>query len=192
MQPSRDGYRFSDGQPIPRGGLIAIVLPLNHMTERDPFNEPETAHPRARELMREPLFWDCADEGAPFGSDEGSDGYYEWRNWRTENPDAPLTDCFDWILGGNLDAYNETLASDAQIEIDLANPDDALLSDQFDMFTLDTTIIATGLGQLMDEGRIDEDAKPFIRVAIKRQRSPKIGHYDLTTLDAIARVVDES
>ncbi|GAB5517682.1 MAG: molybdate metabolism regulator [Rhodopirellula baltica] len=164
----------------------------NPMTEHDPFNEPETAHPRARELMREPLFWDCVDEAAPFGSDEGSDAYYEWRSWRSENPDAPLTDCIDWILDGNLNAYNETLASDAQVETDLANPDDALLSEQFDMFTLDTTIIATGLGQLMDEGKIDTEAKPFIHVAIKRQRNPKAGHYDSVTLDAVARVVDES
>lgn len=160
------------------------------MTDHDPFNEPETAHPRARELMVEPLFWDCADESAPFGSDEGSDAYYEWRNWREENPDAPLTQCFKWILDSRLEEYNEALASDEQVELDSENPDNAFLAEHFDMFTLDTTIIATGLGQLMDEGTIDPDAKPFIHVAIKRQRNPKAGHYDLTTLDAIARVVD--
>lgn len=162
------------------------------MTEHDPFNEPETAHPRARELMREPLFWDCVDEAAPFGSDEGSDAYHEWRNWRAENPDSPLIDCLDWILDGNLDSYDDALASDERIELDVTSPADALLGDRFDTFTLDTTIIATGLGQLMDEGRIDPDAKPFLRVAIRRQRHPKVGHYDSTTLDAIARVVDDS
>ncbi len=162
------------------------------MTEHDPFNEPETAHPRARELMREPLFWDCVDEDAPFGSDEGSQAYYEWRDWRAEHPDAPITECFDWILAGNLDAYIALLASDAQIEKDTANPDDALLGDQFDMYTLDTTIIATGLGQLMDEGVIDSTAKPFMQVAVKRQRNPKAGHYDAATLDAIVRVVNEA
>ena len=76
--------------------------------------------------------------------------------------------------------------------MDAANPDDAFLGDQFDMFTLDTTIIATGLGQLMDEGRIDADAKPFIHVPIKRQRNPIAGHYDAKTLDAIARVVNRA
>ncbi|EMB17837.1 molybdate metabolism regulator [Rhodopirellula europaea] len=162
------------------------------MTEHDPFNEPESAHPRARELMREPFFWDCVDEAAPFGSDEGNEAYYEWRSWREENPKAALTECFDWILAGNLHAYNESLASVAQIEMDVDNPDDAILGDQYDMFTLDTTIIATGLGQLMDEGVIDPSAKPFLHVAIKRQRNPKAGHYDGTTLDAIARVVNEA
>lgn len=162
------------------------------MTDHDPFNEPEIAHRRARELMQEPLFWDCVDEAAPFGSDEGADAYYEWREWRAENPVAPLIECFNWILDGNLSSYNEGLASDTQVETDLANPDDALLGDQFDMFTLDTTIIATGLGQLMDEGTIDADAKPFLHVAIKRQRHPGVAIYETATLDAIARVVDQA
>ncbi|MFO0913766.1 MAG: molybdate metabolism regulator [Pirellulales bacterium] len=162
------------------------------MSDYDPFNEPETAHPRARQLMREPLFWDCVDETAPFGSDEGSEAYYEWRRWRQEHPTSPLTECFAWILGGDLAAYNDAIASDAQIEHDVENPDEALLGDQYDIFTLDTTILATGLGQLMDEGKIDPDAKKYMRVAIKRQRHPRIGHYDLATLNAIARVVDEA
>ena len=179
---------YAGGVPAP----YSFAKDPNAMTEHDPFNEPETAHPRARELMREPLFWDCVDEAAPFGSDEDSDAYYEWRNWREENGSSPLTDCFNWILDGNLDAYNDSLVSDAQIEKDASNPDDALLGGQYDMFTLDTTIIATGLGQLMDEGATDPAAKPFMQVAVKRQRNPKAGHYDAATLDAIVRVVDEA
>jgi uncharacterized protein YfeS len=160
--------------------------------EHDPFNEPETAHPRARELMREPFFWDCVDESAPFGSDEGSDAYYEWRNWREKNPDKPLIECFNWILDGRLDEYNESVATDVQIALDVESPDDALLADQYDIFTLDTTIVATGLGQLMDEGVIDVSAKRFLRIAIQRQRHPNVGHYDAATLDAIERVVNEA
>ena len=129
---------------------------------------------------------------APFGSDEGHEAYFEWRRWREENSDAPLTECFDWILAGKLNDYNDSITTDEQIEHDVDNPEDALLADQFDIFTLDTTIIATGLGQLMDEGTIDKHAKPFLLVAIKRQRNQKIGYYDAATLDAIERVVDEA
>jgi uncharacterized protein YfeS len=160
------------------------------MSDHDPFNEPETAHPRARELMVESLFWDCVDEGAPFGSDEGSDAYYEWRRWREVNPTAPLTECLSWILDGKLAGYNDALCTDEQIEQDLANPDGAFLADHYDMFTLDTTIIATALGQLMDEGTIDASAKPYINIALRRQAHPGIGHYDAETLTAIQRVVD--
>jgi uncharacterized protein YfeS len=160
------------------------------MSEHDPFNQPELANPRARELMVEPFFWDCVDERAPFGSDEGSDAYYDWRIWRADNPSQSLTDCISWILDGNLSGYNELLYADDQVEHELANPEEAFLSELYDMFTLDTTIIATALGQLMDEGRIDEEAKPYVRVAIRRQLHPSVQEYDSETLIAINRVVD--
>jgi len=82
------------------------------------------------------------------------------------------------------------IASDKQVEADVETPENAFLSEHFDIFTLDTTIIATGLGQLIDEGTIDASAKLFILVAIQRQRNPRIGHYEVSTLDAIERVVN--
>lgn len=160
------------------------------MSDHDPFNEPELAHPRARELMAEDFFWDCADEGAPFGSDEGFDAYYEWRAWRAENPSNPLTDCLSWILVGRLDEFNESLCSDEQIQRDLEDPDSAFLADAYDIFTVDTTIIATALGQLLDEGSIDAGAKQFVNVAIRRQLHPGVAAYDRERLFAIQRVVD--
>jgi hypothetical protein len=55
-------------------------------------------------------------------------------------------------------------------------------------------MIATGLGQLLDEGRIDGDAKPYLRVAIKRQAHPSIvtSNHRRTILRAIERVVDRA
>lgn len=162
------------------------------MTEsdhHDPISNPELAHPRARELMTEPLFWDCLDELAPFGSDEGAECYGEWRNWRSEYPDRPLTECFDWILGGHLQSYNSILCSVDQIAEDVKNPNNTFLADAYDIFTMDITIIATALSQLMDEGKIDSDAKPYIQVAICRQKHPLVGIFPDSTLSAIERVV---
>src|SRR5687768_15690680 len=145
------------------------------MSDHDPFNEPETAHPRARELMAEEFFWDCTDEEAPFGSDEGNDAYYEFRAWRARNKKKNLTACLAWVMqGARLRDYNQDLCSDEAVERDLEDPDGAFLADDYDMFTLDATVIATALGQLLDEGRIDADAKPYVRVAIKRQLHPKV------------------
>ncbi|MDB4766498.1 molybdate metabolism regulator, partial [bacterium] len=79
------------------------------MSDHDPFNDPKLAHPRARELMPEAFFWSCVNELAPFGSDEGSDAYYEWRRWRAGNPNSPLTKCMAWIMDGQLPGYNESL-----------------------------------------------------------------------------------
>src|SRR5262245_3593365 len=145
------------------------------MSDHDPFNEPETAHPRARELMTEEFLWDCVDEEAPFGSDEGHDAYYEFREWRQRNKEKPLTACLAWIMQGeDLKDYNDELCSDEAVERALEKPAAAFLADAYDMFTLDATVIATALGQLLDEGRIDPEAKPYVRVAIKRQLHPKV------------------
>ena len=164
------------------------------MTDHDPFNEPEQAHARARELMKEPLLWDCVDEEAPFGSDEGHDAYYEFRDWRKRHPKSPLTECLGWIMDGRLDDYDETLCSDARVRRDVEQPDQAFLAESYDPFTLDATVIATGLGQLLDEGRIDAEAKPYIRVAIQRQLHPLMLTSDnrKQILYAIARVVDQA
>jgi uncharacterized protein YfeS len=163
------------------------------MSDHDPFNEPEIAHPRARELMTEDFFWDCTDEEAPFGSDEGDTAYNEFRSWRGQNKQENLTECLAWIMNEeSLDNYNEELFSDAVIEQDLENPEDAFLADEYDMFTLDATIIATALGQLMDEGKIDESAKPYVRVAINRQLHPKVltSEHRKNILLSVKRVVD--
>lgn len=142
--------------------------------------------------MPEPVLWDCVDEEAPFGSDEGHDAYYEFREWRSTHPSAKLVDCLSWIMEGDLASYTHALAEDAQVEADIESPEDAFLADSYDMFTLDATVIATGLGQLLDEGRIDTDAKPFIEVAVARQLHPKVVTSDhrREILSMIRRVVD--
>ncbi len=163
------------------------------MSEHDPFNEPELAHPRARELMTEEFFGDCTDEEAPFGSDEGDTAYFEFRSWREQNERENLIKCLDWIMNGeDLKNYNKDLYSDEVIEQDLENPDDAFLAEHYDMFTLDTTVISTALGQLIDEGRIDKEAKSFVQVAINRQLHSKVltSEHRKNVLLAVKRVVD--
>jgi uncharacterized protein YfeS len=86
--------------------------------------------------------WDCANELAPFGSDEGAEGYAEYRSWRAGHRDEDLAACLAWI---------------------------GAEGDYPDTFTYDSTIIATVLGQLVDEGRIDASVKPAARDAIARQ-----------------------
>ena len=42
----------------------------------------ETAHPKAQGLMQEKFYWSPIEETAPFGSDDGRDAAYEFRDWR--------------------------------------------------------------------------------------------------------------
>lgn len=46
---------------------------------------PETAHPKANKLMNEDFYWSPIEESGPFGSDDGSDAFYGFREWRQGN-----------------------------------------------------------------------------------------------------------
>jgi uncharacterized protein YfeS len=52
---------------------------------------PETANPKAKQLMTETFYWDITDEFGPFGSDDGSDAFYGFREWRLKNPNVSPT-----------------------------------------------------------------------------------------------------
>lgn len=127
------------------------------------------AHPRALELAPEDFFWSAGDELAPFGSDEGDTALSEWREWRKENPTAPALDCLIWTIESvgemDIEDYNDALLDEHTIQAQLA--DEEFNEVQY-VYVLDTSVIATGFGQLVDEGQIDLDSKPFIQRAINR------------------------
>ncbi|MBT8409314.1 MAG: hypothetical protein KJN93_06795, partial [Alphaproteobacteria bacterium] len=66
------------------------------------------------------------------------------------------------------------------------------LSLNWDLWTLNITIITTALSQLVDEGAIDKEIKSFVYTATACERSPHIenpGFMPAEVLDAIDRVV---
>jgi len=75
--------------------------------------EKEHAHPKAIELVPEEFFWSCADELAPFGSDEGDMALSEYRDWKKANPNKPVINCLIWTIEclseKPVKAYNEQL-----------------------------------------------------------------------------------
>ena len=158
------------------------------------------AHPEAVRLMPEDFFWNTADDFTPFGSDEGSESYHSWREWRQQNPTSSSFEYIAGILDGRPQDYNDALLEAARIEaaLDPHNYDDEdPFETSYDPWTLDVTIIATGLSQLVDEGRIDPETKPLMRTAVKRQRSSvwrtstwSEGAFETDVLDAIDRVIE--
>jgi uncharacterized protein YfeS len=42
-------------------------------------------HPRAREVLDDPFFWECADDLAPHGNDTGADLLEDYRRWDRRN-----------------------------------------------------------------------------------------------------------
>ncbi|WP_089894627.1 hypothetical protein [Chitinophaga arvensicola] len=161
--------------------------------------DKEHAHPRAIALITDDFFWDCADELAPFGSDEGDEALATFREWRRANPDTPTIECIKWtiISVGEMafEDYNEDL-----LDRDLIRQlkEDPGYDDQQFIFTLDASIIATGFGQLVDEGTIDEANKPLIHIALERQiawaqisESWSYAEQHIGYLNIMKRVLDE-
>ena len=141
------------------------------MTAEEPGGiDEEKAHPRARQLLPDAFFWDCTDELAPFGSDEGDTALREFRTWRRANPQRPVEECLLWTIEsvGEMAVadYDDALLAVALVRSQVQDP---AFDDQQYVFTLDTSVIATAFGQLVDEGRIDASAKPYAQRALRRQ-----------------------
>jgi uncharacterized protein YfeS len=52
----------------------------------------KSAHPKAQALMTDEFYWSPIEEAAPFGSDDGSDAAYGFRQWRLLNKTtSPVT-----------------------------------------------------------------------------------------------------
>ena len=129
------------------------------------------AHPRALELLTADFFWNPADDLAPFGSDAGHTALACFREWRALNPHIEVGYCIAWVIesvGGyeDYDEYNEDdLIDEDLIKALMADPE---FDDRQHIYTLDTSVIATAFGQLVDEGRIEEDYKYYVQVGIDR------------------------
>lgn len=132
--------------------------------------DKDHAHPRAIELIPEDFFWDDLDGLAPFGSDEGEQALVKFRLWRKTNTDVPLIDCLKWVMETvgkmEINAYNEDL-----LDRDLMKHlmEDPAYDYRHSIFALDAAVIATGFGQLVDEGVMDAETKPIISIALERQ-----------------------
>jgi uncharacterized protein YfeS len=131
----------------------------------------DQAHPRARELAPDPFFWDDSDELAPFGSDEGDTALAEFRRWRKKNRASSVEYCIIWVLNsvGDMNSidYKDQIAEPETVRRQIQ--DDPGFDNRHYIYTLDVSVIATGFGQLVDEGKIDGDCKPYIRRALRRQ-----------------------
>ncbi len=140
----------------------------------------ETAHPRAVELIPDVFFWDDTDEIAPFGAEYGNTALNEFREWRPKNKRKSITRFLKIAIEdiGEMDYKEYTVKLlDQRTIANLLTDEDYDADQLFD--GLDTTIIAIGFTQLIDEGKIDQDAKRIIRIAIERQLiSNTLGLYD--------------
>jgi uncharacterized protein YfeS len=66
-----------------------------------------SAHPAAKDLMPDDFFWSPIEETAPFGSDDGSDAAYGFRDWRISNKTtSPISYLKDLIKRWHYPPFN--------------------------------------------------------------------------------------
>ena len=104
----------------------------------------------------------------------------EFREWRNKNKKKSIVKFIKVAIEdiGEIEFKDYTVKLlDQRVIGNLLTDEDYDADQLFD--GLDTTIIAIGFAQLIDEGKIDQDAKRFIRIAIERQLiGNSLGLYD--------------
>jgi uncharacterized protein YfeS len=67
----------------------------------------ETAHPKAKEILIDDFYWSPIEESGPFGSDDGSDAFYGFRQWRSTNKSiSPLKFLEDLFISWEYPKFN--------------------------------------------------------------------------------------
>lgn len=156
---------------LEESNIIGAVAKVSELEDDTYGVNKEHAHQRALELVPEDFFWDCGDELAPFGSDEGDTALSEFREWRVENPIISIAECIIWTIESvsekSIGFFGKDILDPNLIKRQITDTD---FNDQQYIFTVDASVIATGFGQLVDEGKIDVESKPFIQLSIDRQK----------------------
>ena len=140
--------------------------------EKNSYFFGEVPNNRAVKIADYKFFWDATDELAPFGCEEAYIAFCEISEWLAENPKTPIIECFIWILESwdlELEDFNDDIIESENIL--------KLIQDMDfyeELMSLDYTIIATGFGQLILQGKIDEDVKNIIQLSILRQMNSHV------------------
>lgn len=132
----------------------------------------EIPNKRAIEIADYKFFWDTSDELAPFGCEEAYIAFCELANWLSDFPDTPIIECFMWILESwdlELEDFNDDIIESENIQKIIQD-----LDFYEELLSLDYTIISTGFGQLIIQGKIDMDVKNIIQLSILRQMNSHV------------------
>jgi uncharacterized protein YfeS len=125
---------------------------------------PETAHPRARQLLPDSIVWDYGDEDSPLGNDTGADTFAGYLAFRTAQPTAPVQQFIRSEL-----ASSEIADADWDL-VDSARLQTALDADDgFSLLTRDDFIIGLAFAQLLVEGAVDAEVRRRALLALRRQ-----------------------
>lgn len=131
----------------------------------------ENAHPNAQKLMQGEFFYSVTDGTAPFGSDDGWEVFYAFKNWqKTNNGRSKVDFIHEQIDYWGYPTFNLQSTNIEDLKQYLLTSE---LGSRF-MYGIDQAIIATAFGQLYLEGYIDLNLRSLATTAIKRELLPEI------------------
>jgi uncharacterized protein YfeS len=121
---------------------------------------PETAHPKARKLLTEDFYWSPIEETGPFGSDDGSDAFYGFREWRMSNKKAsPVKFIEELLINWNYPEFNLNELDSSKIRDYISaktQPGSPDLSDQMPAMMEHFKQMAKEAGKEFDENQFKE------------------------------------
>ncbi len=124
---------------------------------------PKTSHPRFTEHFTEELYYDCVDEEAPFGSDEGSDTLDSLEETIRKNPKLNFLDYPKYLIEHDWGMeYIPVESLDPEVVKKLAS------KKEMDMTQSDMVTYATAFGQIKITGRLSPKLQEQGVKAIKR------------------------
>lgn len=124
---------------------------------------PKTSHPRFTEHFTEEFYYDCADEEAPFGSDEGSDTLDSLEESIRKNPKLNFSDYPKYLIEHDWGME--------YIPVETLEPEKVkklASKKEMDMTQSDMVTYATAFGQIKITGNLSPDLQERAINAIKR------------------------
>lgn len=136
--------------------ILAAELKAADQAKRDAMSPWEKlgvdwddCHPRAREILDEPFFWNCTDDFSPNGNDTGADLLENYRDWLMRHK------------GGKPDVFFEQLAKQwGYVGLD-----------QMDEVVRDEAAIGLAFAEIKLKASCDEKVREWAIESIVRQRN---------------------
>ncbi|MDR1961035.1 MAG: WGR domain-containing protein, partial [Gracilibacteraceae bacterium] len=126
-----------------------------------------SSHPRFAAHFTDDFYYDCGDEEAPFGSDEGSDTLNLLEEYIRKNRNGDIVYFPQRVMEKDwgMEYIPPDFFDEAGIKAEIAKPDDAIPRSQ--LLTInDQVIIATALGQIKIMGEVSQRLKVHAQNAL--------------------------
>lgn len=127
----------------------------------------ETSHPNFNAIIKNDFYFDCVDDFAPFGNDDGADALSSLEEWYKEKGRGKIVNwLYRFIDGFGFKFKSKWVSTFTELDdiIWLESEDAAFMG------IMDRAIIGVGLGQCKITGFINPELKAVVLAAFAREK----------------------